>query len=152
MLLTLGLQGRSKEMKLKKPLAEVKIIRPYHPFIPLQLLQSFQGPSCPLLGKAFGPLLTLPQPTSKCTLRPLLSPLSPGYKNRLDYTLEVSLIIRKSFSCASRVPYLSTFFFLFTLLCWKILFSHLCAQTTTLTLGCSLPKGLISYSSSHPRT
>ena len=44
--------------------------------------------SCPILGKAFGLLLsqtlqesTHPQPISKCTLRHRLSPLSVGYKN-----------------------------------------------------------------------
>uniref|UniRef100_A0A8C3WI12 Uncharacterized protein n=1 Tax=Catagonus wagneri TaxID=51154 RepID=A0A8C3WI12_9CETA len=61
------------------------------------------------------------QQVIKCIVRPLLS----SWAIKTDMTMHSgrpSLTIRKWSHCAGSVSYLSKLFFLFTLLCWKILF------------------------------
>ena len=69
-IITVGLQGLSKEVKLKKPPAEIRIIRPlsshmshcncYNVPKDLPTPATWPTPSCPLLGKECGSLLTPP--------------------------------------------------------------------------------------------
>ena len=86
-----GLQGFSKEIKLKKPPVKIRIARPlsshlshcncYHVPKDLPTPATWPIPSCPLLGKVCGPLLTrlltpllqgqyMPYIASKCIRRP----------------------------------------------------------------------------------
>ena len=111
-------------------------IPPVPLYCPLPTLRNLATPSCALLGKVCGPLLTpphrgliRPQPTSKYILRPL-SPtnqqvsrcilrhlVSLGYKHRDHHT--------------SSISYVNKLFFLFTWLCLENSFSNPRAQTVT---------------------
>ena len=79
----------------------------------------------------------MPQTTSKCMVRPLLSPLSWAIKT--DMTTHLGLAYpdyQEVVHCTSNISHLNKLFFLFTSLCWKI-FSNPCAETTN--SGITLP-------------
>ena len=86
------------------------------------------------------PLLPTSQQVSRCIVRPLLSPWA--IKNRHDQLRVSSPWLSGSCPAASSVSYLNKLYFLFTSLCWKILFSDLHDRPWQLSLSLLWPRCL----------